>query len=75
VIEQAGMSNDNHMLDAKDFTAILPNVKSKLAPVAATDLVIDTANGQTLAQVVADAEKRLIEAALRSARYCAKRWG
>ncbi|MGZ3235981.1 MAG: sigma-54 interaction domain-containing protein [Burkholderiaceae bacterium] len=68
VLEQAGMLTDNHMLDAKDFSAILPNVKAKANPVIAVDSVMNGASGQTLAQVVADTEKKLIEEALRSAR-------
>ncbi|MGZ5781102.1 MAG: helix-turn-helix domain-containing protein, partial [Burkholderiaceae bacterium] len=68
VLEQAGMLTDNHMLDAKDFSAILPNVKAKANPVIAVDSVMNGTSGQTLAQVVADTEKKLIEEALRSAR-------
>lgn len=67
VLEQAGMLTDNQMLDAKDFASILPNVKAKINPVAAVDASAAIASGQTLAQVVADAEKKLIEAALQSA--------
>jgi transcriptional regulator with PAS, ATPase and Fis domain len=68
VLEQAGMLTDNQILDAKDFAAILPNVKPKINPAAVIDPGVVSTEGLTLAQVVADAEKKLIEAALQSAR-------
>jgi transcriptional regulator with PAS, ATPase and Fis domain len=69
VLEQAGMLTDNHMLDARDFASILPNVKVNLpVPEISVAKVSSDSMDSTLAEVVAEAEKKLIESALRSAR-------
>jgi transcriptional regulator with PAS, ATPase and Fis domain len=69
VLEQAGMLTDNHMLDASDFASILPNVNVKLpASEVSTTNESSGSMDSTLAEVVAEAEKKLIESALRSAR-------
>lgn len=67
VLEQAGMLSDKHVLDADDFSSILPGVKAKENAASVDDSVMEEAKPQTLAQIVADVEKKAIQAALRNA--------
>jgi transcriptional regulator with PAS, ATPase and Fis domain len=68
VLEQAGMMTDNQVLDAKDFKSILPTVRDKPKEQSVTVADGKAMGTHTLAEVVAEAEKKLIEATLSAAR-------
>ncbi|HZW12142.1 MAG TPA: sigma 54-interacting transcriptional regulator [Noviherbaspirillum sp.] len=69
-LEQAGMVTDSIALSAEDFASILPEEgKSQVAlPAPATAANTGTASVRPLAEVVAEVEKSLIQAALENAR-------